>query len=136
MEKLRAKLLISKNKKASKIVYLLNANSFFAETYALLVKVAESLAEALAATILIEAVQESANRLRITFVHTSDEEETEGDFVVHYESDHQKQPTFAITHETYQVKPHENVTIHARINGSACHTIEWYKDNVRVEANE
>lgn len=107
-----------------------------AETYALLVKVAESLAEALAATILIEAVQESANRLRFTFIKTSDEEEIDGsEFVVNYESDHQKQPTFAITHETYQVRPHENVTIHARINGAECHIVEWFKDNQKVEAN-
>lgn len=98
---------------------------------------AESLAEALAATILIEAVDESARRLRLIFVHTSDEEEREDEqFIINYESNLHLQPTFAITHETYTVKPHENVTIHARINGQSCHTIEWYRDNQKMEADE
>lgn len=95
------------------------------------------MAEALAATILIEAVHESAHRLRLIFVHSSEEEEREdSQFIINYESNLHLQPTFAITHETYTVKPHENVTIHTRIDGHACHTVEWYKDNSKVEANK
>ena len=98
---------------------------------------AEQLAEVLSRTILIESINESARRLRLVFVHSSDEEEREdSEFTINYESGMQMQPTFAVTHEVYTVKPHENVTIHACVNGQKCNSIEWYKDNVKVEANE
>jgi hypothetical protein len=97
-----------------------------------LVKVAESLAEALVANIIVEAVKESARRLLM--VHTSDEEERD-EYQVNIQETETLAPRFEVAHEVYNVKIGENVTIHATINGAPCHTVEWYRDGEKVETS-
>ena len=106
------------------------------ETYSLLVKVAETLGQSLAARIIIDAMHDAARQLATTTTTSSSEEsESEGGFV-RISPSLTLAPTFEISKETYNVSSGENVTIHTQIEGAPCSKVEWFKEGVLVEDNE
>uniref|UniRef100_A0A914C898 Ig-like domain-containing protein n=1 Tax=Acrobeloides nanus TaxID=290746 RepID=A0A914C898_9BILA len=102
------------------------------ETYSILVKVAEALAENLVAKICLEAVREAAHHLANAETEEEEEEEEEEDS--HYQSVAENfAPVFEISKETYNVAPGENVTIHTKIIGQPCDSVSWYHNGVKME---
>ncbi|KAK0408277.1 hypothetical protein QR680_003866 [Steinernema hermaphroditum] len=100
------------------------------ESYSLLVKVAEGIAQTLVAKVFVEALQESVDYL-MNEVHSSDEEEQS----VHYESAAETlpaPPSFQIQRETFSAVEGQNVTIHTKVYGSPMPTIAWYRDNQKI----
>uniref|UniRef100_A0AC34F962 Ig-like domain-containing protein n=1 Tax=Panagrolaimus sp. ES5 TaxID=591445 RepID=A0AC34F962_9BILA len=104
------------------------------ETYSLLVKVAESLGQSLAAKIIIDAMQDAARHLATTATSSSEESESEGG-VIKISPSLTLAPTFEISKETYNINSGENVTIHTQIEGAPCSKVEWFKEGVLVEEN-
>ena len=103
------------------------------ETYNLLVKVADTLAQSLAAKIVLDAMSDAAKYLTAT---SEIESEEEGGASLRISPAVTLAPTFEISKETYNVNSGDNVTIHTRILGAPCDLVEWYKEGVKVEENE
>lgn len=104
------------------------------ETYSLLVKVAETLGQSLAAKIVIDAMHDAARQLATTAT-SSEESESEGG-IVKISPSLTLAPTFEISKETYNINSGENVTIHTQIEGAPCSKVEWFKEGKPVEENE
>ncbi|KAI6211373.1 Immunoglobulin I-set domain protein [Aphelenchoides besseyi] len=105
------------------------------ESYALLVKVSESLAATLVANIIIGAVRDAAQQLSTSGVPSSEEEDADG-FTLEVESIDHLAPSFEVTHETYTVAPGQTLTIHTQILGPPCFSVEWYHNDQKLEQNE
>ncbi|TKR69826.1 hypothetical protein L596_021928 [Steinernema carpocapsae] len=102
------------------------------ESYSLLVKVAEGIAQTLVAKVFVEALQESVDYL-MNEVHSSDEEEPI------YESAAEtlpSAPTFQIQRETFSSVEGQTVTIHTKVNGSPLPTIAWFRDNKKISDSQ
>uniref|UniRef100_A0A914YHE2 Ig-like domain-containing protein n=1 Tax=Panagrolaimus superbus TaxID=310955 RepID=A0A914YHE2_9BILA len=106
------------------------------ETYSLLVKVAESLGQSLAAKIIIDAMHDAARHLATTAATSSSEESESEGGVIKISPSLTLAPTFEISKETYNIHSGENVTIHTRIEGAPCSKVEWFKEGVLVEEND
>lgn len=101
------------------------------ETYSLLVKVAETLAQSLVAKIFIEAYDETLRQLRQQGATT--EESSDGDSLVFESTNEALAPSFEIMRETYNISEGQNVTVHTSIRGQPCHTVEWYHNGERLQ---
>uniref|UniRef100_A0A914YBH0 Ig-like domain-containing protein n=1 Tax=Panagrolaimus superbus TaxID=310955 RepID=A0A914YBH0_9BILA len=106
------------------------------ETYSLLVKVAESLGQSLAAKIIIDAMHDAARHLATTAATSSSEESESEGGVIKISPSLTLAPTFEISKETYNIHSGENVTIHTRIEGAPCSKVEWFKEGMLVEEND
>uniref|UniRef100_A0A914PZI1 Ig-like domain-containing protein n=1 Tax=Panagrolaimus davidi TaxID=227884 RepID=A0A914PZI1_9BILA len=104
------------------------------ETYSLLVKVAESLGQSLAAKIIIDAMHDAARHLATTATSSSEESESEGGIKI--SPSLTLAPTFEISKETYNINSGENVTIHTQIEGAPCSKVEWFKEGNHIEEND
>lgn len=99
----------------------------------MLVKVAESLAQSLAAKIVVDAMSDA-----VKFLATASNSEIESDeeIGIRISPSITLAPNFEISKETYNINNGENVTIHTRILGAPCNLVEWYKDGQKLEENE
>uniref|UniRef100_A0A7E4VJ05 Ig-like domain-containing protein n=1 Tax=Panagrellus redivivus TaxID=6233 RepID=A0A7E4VJ05_PANRE len=104
------------------------------ESYSLLVKVAETLAQSLVAKIIVEAMDEAAHELATAYNTSESETDEDGKPII--SPSITLAPTFEISKETYNITSGENVTIHTRVLGAPCQTVEWYKDGEHVEEDD
>lgn len=97
---------------------------FFLETYSLLVKVAESLAQSLVAKIFVKAFEEVAQKLRKSPIIISSEEELD--------VKHQNNLQFINNEDIFSILEYQPLTINANYIGEKCFSIHWYSNGKKI----
>lgn len=96
----------------------------FSESYSLLVKVAESLAQKLIAKIFVKAYEEVAQKLSDKHKNSTSEEEDEDTNAV--ERRRRLAPQFSVNEEVFTLNVGEPITLRAKFHGDPSESIQWY----------
>lgn len=98
------------------------------ESYSLLVKVAESLAQSLVAKIFVIAFEEIAEKLRKTTTSKEDNNDEK--------KEKQQKLQFINNEDLFTIIESQQLIINANYLGKICHKIEWYFNGEKIKSKE